>query len=182
MNITDYYLVRCYSVRINAHPMNTQVLTPSCTVIIARGAVRSIPLRQTTATGMKDKNHKKLWDQNNIKAIQQKTWRLESGSLLRERSWSVNTCCSILATLSGSSIDLTFVHIHSAGGTLKCHNRLRISTILILKIIWVCGVIHTCQFWGQRQWKESKRFRQVPVFWHGLLLQVFCWIVWEKNQ
>lgn len=58
-SITDYYLVRGYSVRINAHPMHTQVLTATCTVIIARGAVGSVPLRQTITTKMKDKKSNK---------------------------------------------------------------------------------------------------------------------------
>lgn len=31
----------------------------------------------------------------------------------------------------------------------------------------------TCQLSGQIQWKASSRFRQVPAFWHGLLLHVF---------
>ncbi len=40
----------------------------------------------------------------------------------------------------------------------------------------------TCQLSGQRQWNASNKFKQVPAFWHGLLLHVFRCTVYELQN
>lgn len=169
------HLIRIDSVWIKAHAVNTQILTSACTVIIARGTVWTVPFWSTGTTGKQKK--RKIWTNKSHKTlttpVQTYKWRITCKFRVYSHMWPHSDSPEEFLPTPDTRSHLQ--HTWDPEETCKCWSESHMNRTKDRRLSeWL-----TCQLSGQRQWKASNKFKQVPVFWHGLLLQVFRCTVYE---